>query len=107
NLMTLDIASPTGVMDVLESNEHLQPHWAREGANGNVPATWALLAPVTVSAAGREKPRLYLEATSEGLRRRFNGDAAYTSFLFKNPEAPAWTHYHSRTMLRSTLARLR
>ena len=103
NLITLDIDSPNGVMDVLENNEHLQPHWVSEGANGHVHATWALLAPVTVSAAGREKPRLYLEATSEGLRRRFNGDAAYTSFLFKNPESPAWTHYHSRTQPLRTL----
>lgn len=107
NLITLDIDSPTGVMDVLEANERLRPQWVSENAaNGHVHATWALSGPVTVSAAGRAKPRAYLEATSEGLRRRFNGDAAYTSFLFKNPESPAWTHYHSRTQPLHTLGGL-
>lgn len=107
NLITLDIDSPTGVMDILEDNERLRPQWVSENPeNGHVHATWALSAPVTVSAAGREKPRAYMEATSEGLRRRFNGDAAYTSFLFKNPESPAWTHYHSHTQPLHTLGGL-
>lgn len=107
NLITLDIDSPTGVMDVLEDNERLLPQWLSENPrNGHVHATWALAAPVTISPSGREKPRLYLESTSEAMRRRFNGDAAYTSFLLKNPESDQWDHYHSLTRPLYTLGEM-
>lgn len=91
NLLVVDIDHSDAALRAVWGAHGLMPNFITENpANGHAHAVYGLKEGFTRTEYARRKPLALAAAVTEGLRRRVDGDRAYSGLLTKNPEHPHW-----------------
>lgn len=91
NLLVVDVDHDDAALRAIWNGHGMIPNAIVENPiNGHAHAIWALAEPFTRTEYARRKPLAFAAAVTEGLRRRVDGDKAYSGLITKNPEHEAW-----------------